>query len=388
MRKTKQELEQLKNKYNVSEIYSWSRIHLWHTSKYVYFLNYVLHKKQTLSNVYAELGGACHETLEKYYSKKIKYDEMSDIFNALWLSMYELGDSRFDRNDKEKDKKIALKYGDDLTHFFKNHKPIEGKVAIEQFIPIKFDNDILLQGYIDFLYKKDGIYYLSDWKTSTIYKGNKKAEELGQLIIYAIGLHQMGVPFDKIIVQWNFMKYQNVTFIQANGKKKTREIERSKLVESLTSNVKMMLRRNGYSNDEIDEYINEMTTQNSLDVLPEDVLSEFTFEDCWVQSRVTEELADKWSKYVTDTVKEIRESINEYDSSFDESIFFDNDDTYKKNEYFITTLCGYPIDEIPPFKKYLMKKNGDILEMMNIENNNSKLNERSDDNEDWINSLF
>lgn len=385
MRKTWKELNEIKKKYGVSEIFSWSRIHLWHTSKYIYYLSYVLRKKQTLSNVYAELGGACHETLEKYYSKKIGYDEMADTFDALWMSMYELGDSKFDRNDSEKDKKIASKYGDDLIHFFKNHKAIDGKVAIEQFVPIKFDDDILLQGYIDFLYKKDGIYYLSDWKTSTIYKGDKKEDELGQLVLYAIGLHQMGVPYENIIVQWNFMKYVNVTFTQANGKKKTREIERSKLVESLVSNVKMMLRRHGY-NDSIDEYIEKMTTQNTLDVLPKEVLDEFDFDDCWVRTKVTEELVNKWTDYVVETVKDIRKNINEFNSSLDEKIFYDDDDTYKKNEYFITTLCGYPIDDIPPFKKYLAKKNGDILEMMNINKDDASNSEVTD--EDWLNSLF
>ena len=272
-----------------------------------------------------------------------------------------------------------------MIHFFKNHKAIDGKVAIEQFVPIKFDDDILLQGYIDFLYKKDNVYYLSDWKTSTIYKGDKKEDELGQLVLYAIGLHQMGVPYENIIVQWNFMKYVNVTFTQANGKKKTREIERSKLVESLVSNVKMMLRRHGY-NDDIDEYIEKMTTQNTLDVLPEEVLDEFDFDDCWVRTKVTEELVNKWTDYVVETVKEIRKNIDAFNSSLDEKIFYDDDDTYKKNEYFITTLCGYPIDDIPPFKKYLAKKNGDILEMMNINKGDASNSEVTD--EDWLNSLF
>ncbi len=45
---------------------------------------------------------------------------------------------------------------------------------------------------------KDGNYNILDWKTSSIYKGEKALNECGQLVVYAIGLHQMGVPFEKI----------------------------------------------------------------------------------------------------------------------------------------------------------------------------------------------
>ncbi|WRK54667.1 hypothetical protein SD457_06990 [Coprobacillaceae bacterium CR2/5/TPMF4] len=40
------------------------------------------------------------------------------------------------------------------------------------------------------------------------------------MVLYAIGLHQMGVPWKNIKIGWNFLKYQNVTVEQKNGKKK------------------------------------------------------------------------------------------------------------------------------------------------------------------------
>lgn len=82
-----------------------------------------------------------------------------------------------------------------------------------------------------------------DWKTSSIYKGKKAENECGQLVVYAIGLNQQGVPMDKIRICWNFLKYVSIQYEQANGAVKTREVERCKIGESLQTNAKMWLKK-------------------------------------------------------------------------------------------------------------------------------------------------
>ena len=42
MRLDKSELEKIKNEYGVDNLWSWSKLNLWHTSKYEWFLNYIL----------------------------------------------------------------------------------------------------------------------------------------------------------------------------------------------------------------------------------------------------------------------------------------------------------------------------------------------------------
>ena len=68
MRKTKEELEKIKQEYGVSELYSWSKINTFMTSPYEYYLSYVLHKKPDIDNcAYAPLGGMVHQIIENYY---------------------------------------------------------------------------------------------------------------------------------------------------------------------------------------------------------------------------------------------------------------------------------------------------------------------------------
>ena len=105
---------------------------------------------------------------------------------------------KFDRNSPEKNDSISQKYFEDLQHFFKNHIPLKYKPMVEQFIKAKIDGN-LFQGYIDICFKdEEGNLHIVDWKTSSIYKGTKAEQECGQLIVYAIGLNQQGIPMDKI----------------------------------------------------------------------------------------------------------------------------------------------------------------------------------------------
>ena len=41
MRLTKEQLQEIKNEYGVDNLWSWSRLSAWHTSKYEYFLRYI-----------------------------------------------------------------------------------------------------------------------------------------------------------------------------------------------------------------------------------------------------------------------------------------------------------------------------------------------------------
>lgn len=387
IRKTAEELKKLMDEEGVDTIWSWSRINSWHVSKYVYFLHYIKHVPETLSNIYSELGGAVHETLEKYYHQEISYKDMGTYFNSLWLAMYELGASRFDRNDEEKDKKIAEKYKKDMIDFFHHHKPLTGNVILEYFLKIKPRDDIVLQGYADVIFRDpiDDKYVIGDWKTSTIYKNEKKDNELGQLVIYALGLHQMfGIPFEKIKVGWNFLKYTHVSYTQANGKSKTREIERSKLVQSMKVPVKMMLKRHGY---EVNDYVDRMVIENDLSCLPEDVLDEFLFEDCWVMTDVTDSLIEKWVSHLCQTIDDIQERTRKYKETCDEQLFFDSDEEYEKKDYFMSRLCGYPIDLIKPYKNYLERierqKSREFLNMSSACFEQGKMSDK-----EWLDGLL
>lgn len=395
-RKTKEELNALQKKLNVDRLWSWSRYHTYVVSNFEYFLKYILNKKEDRTDsIYSYTGGLSHDILEKFYRKKIKFSDMINEFEDGW-TMYEIADLKFNRNDEEKDKKIRVKYKNNLVHFFKNHNKIKGKVELEKFITIKIGTHVF-QGYLDFCRKdKDGNFIIQDWKTSSIYKGKKALEEAGQLILYAIGLNQMGVPFDKIRICWNFLKYCNVTVTQAKIDKETglntttvRQIERSEIGSSLHSSAKMWLTKLGYE-ERLLEYLDLLVQTNDIKCLPKEVQSKFKIEDCYVYVDITDELINSFKVDIIDTLHEVKTKELEYHNTLDENIFWDSDESIKKQDYYFATLCGFSPSLHKPYAQYLDK----LKEQNNNRDNvfggvGSDLSDENNDGEDlsWLDML-
>ena len=279
---------------------------------------------------------------------------MIDEFENAWM-IYDLSGLKFDRNSAEKDKNIKEKYYKDLTHFFSHHDVIQRKILLEQFITIKVKNEYF-QGYIDAMMKDDdGNYIILDWKTSSIYKGKKALKECGQLVLYALGLHQKGIPWDKIKICWNFLKYQNVTIYQKNGNTKVRQIERCKVGESLATNAKMWLKHFGYEDDML-EYLDILMMTNDVSGLPKEVQEKYHFEDCYVYVDLTKDLVESLIDDIVKTTKEIREKtkMKKYLSVEDgKDNFWDDVENIKNDNYYFSTLCGYSPKLHLPYAEFL-----------------------------------
>ena len=383
MRKSKEELQKIQDKYGVSRIWSWSRLNCFHTSPYEYYLKYVAFTKEDRADcIYATTGGMTHSIIERLYSGKIAYEDMDAEFEDAWLTAC-IAELKFDRNDSEKNKKIADKYYKDLKHFFNNHNMLPKKVQLEQFITVMVGGN-LFQGYIDACFKDDnGCYNILDWKTSSIYKGEKALNECGQLVLYAMGLHQIGVPYEKIKICWDFVKYVKVDYLQANGKWKSREIERYDIGNKLQNIAKMWLNKLGYQ-DKFMEYLDALAQSGDINCLPEDVRAKFKISDCIVYVNITDDLIIRWKKYIIDTIADISKKEASYKSSYDESVFYDDPEHVKSESYYFATLCGYSPKLHKPYKKYLdeleAQKNGSSLF-------NNVGTQASDDDLSWLDEL-
>ena len=359
-RKTSEELNELCKKYNTDRLWSWSRFNTYHNSKYEYFLKYIKHLPEDRQDcIYTVTGGMAHDIMEKLYLGKSKYEDMDNDFEDAWMTAG-IADLKFDRNDAEKNKKIADKYYKNLKHFFNNHHVIPHKVEIERFISVLIGQNVF-QGYIDVCFKgDDGCFNILDWKTSSIYKGEKALNECGQLVVYAIGLHQMGVPYEKIKICWNFLKYVKVDCEQANGKWTTREIDRCEIGSKLQTSVKMWLKKLGYE-EQLVEYLDMLAQTNDIKCLPDDVQAKYKFNDCIVYVDLTQELIDRWTTEITNTIDEIVEKENEYevekmiDAEKAEQIFFDTPEEVEKQSYYFATLCAYSPNLHKPYKIHLDK---------------------------------
>lgn len=397
-RLTGEELRAVMKKYGVNELWSWSKVDTAINSMYEYFLKYVLRIKEDRTDcAYAPMGGICHSTIEDFYSNKIKFKEMIEQFNDGWMTAIEIAELKFDRNDATKNSSIASKYKENLDHFFRTHKKIPFNVVLEKFMTAKI-GDHVFQGYIDAIYKDaDGNYHIVDWKTSTKYSGKTAEEKCGQLVVYAIGLNQAGVPMDKIKICWNFLKYVSIQYQQKNGAIKTREVERNKIGESLQSNAKVWLKEKGYAN-QMDDYLKLLLDTNSIEVLPEDVQAMYTISDCYVYVPLTQTLIDKWVDTIITTIADVKLREADYAETKNDRAFWDTDESVQAQSYYFATLCGYSPNLHLPYKAYLEKldaaKNGSMYNGVGSESDDvvtttNKVIHKDQDNVDlsWLDNI-
>lgn len=364
-RLTSEELQTLMKNEGVSRIWSWSKWNCFHTSPYEYFLKYILHKKEDRTDcIYTTTGGIAHDIMERRYTGKLPYEQMIDDFEDGWVTAFNIAEMKFDRNSSEKNDKISQKYYENLKHFFMNHTPLKYKPVIEQFVKAKI-GDNLFQGYIDVCFKDDeGNFNILDWKTSSIYKGKKAENECGQLVVYAIGLNQQGVPMDKIHICWNFLKYVSIQYEQANGAVKTREVERCKIGESLQTNAKMWLKKLGYT-DQVDDYLKQLLDTNDIECLPKEVQEKYIISDCYVYVPLTDELINRWKETIISTINDIELREKDYEETHSDKAFWDTDESVEAQSYYFSTLCGYSPNLHLPYKAYLERtekaKDGDVF---------------------------
>ena len=394
MRLSYEEIEKLLKELDTDRLNSWSRVNCVHNSLYEYYLKYVLHKKEDRDDsIYKVTGGVSHDILERFYGKEIGYEEMLPEFEEGWMTAFDIAGLKFDRSDSKKNNNIASKYYYDLQHFFKTHEALDDehqKINIEEFITIKVGEEYY-QGYIDVhLEDENENHTILDWKTSSIYKGEKAKNECGQLILYSIGLHQRGIPYEKIKIAWNFLKYQCVTVQSKNGSKKVREIERCELGEKLQANAKMWLKEFGYA-DQIDDYLNALAESNDISVLPKEVQDKYEFHDCYVYVDITEELVNHWMQYIADTMILIREKEAEYESLMNQGeyekadkIWWEDEESVKKQSYYFSNLCGYSASLHKPYKAYL-----DQLEANKVGSifGSKKKEEYDEDDLSWLDNI-
>lgn len=389
MRKTHEELNELCNQYNTDRLWSWSRVNCVHNSLYEYFLKYMLHEKEDRSDsIYVVTGGLSHNIIEKFYSGEITKEQMLEEFEDGWMVAFDIGELKFNRSDSEKNNDIADKYYKNLKHFFKNHTELPRKVVLEQFVTIKIGEEYY-QGYIDALTTdENNNYVIIDWKSSSLYVGEKAKNECGQLVMYAMALHQKGIPYEKIRICWNFLKYQNITVHMKNGTSKVRQIERAKIGESLQANAKMWLNTLGYG-DQLMEYLDALAQTNDITVLPEEVQEKYICEDCYVYVDLTKELIQHWENYIIETTKMIREKEVEYELTHDENIWMESQEEVKANSFYFANLCAYSANKHKPYKLYLesldTEKNGNIFGNIGSSNPSSKDEE---DDMAWLANLL
>ena len=381
MRKEYTEIVELAEKNHCNQIFSWSKYKTYLDDTYTYYLRYIAKiPPDRFDGIYAKSGSDIHECIEAFYKGKLDHQGMLDRYEEL-LFENTLNGLKYDRSDEEKNKSVGDKYENCIRHFLLNHNKIPYKIKLEEFIGSVI-GDTYFQGYVDAFHieERDGKKRLviTDWKSLSIYKGDKYEHEKGQLLIYIEGMHQKGVPYEDIIARWNFLKYVNVTVTQANGKTKVRQLERNNYVEKLSSTINMWLKKSKYtiSGEELDKCIET----NTLDYLPDDVKDKFVVDDCYVEIDFTENDITELKNNIIETVNEIKEKEKEYNALKD----IDKDQAERvwwqevtdSQSFFMANLSDYSAKIHKPYAEYLENR-----EMFLDKQDNT------DDDEEWLKDL-
>lgn len=357
-RLAREELDKIKKKYNVSRIWSFSRLNTYLTSRYEYLLKYLMCEKEDRQDcAYTTLGSLCHDTLDDYYEGKISYSDMAEQFLDGWITAIDIAGLKLDRNSEEHDTKLKEKYKSDIQHFFENHVKYNYNLLIEKPVLTKVGSNIFV-GYCDAIYKdNNGDYYVVDFKTSSTsgFSGKNLEKKSMQLVLYSMSLIQSGIDIEHIKPCFNMLKYVNVETTLKNGDKKQRQIERCKIGESLQSNAKMWLKSFKYSEEEVDDCLKMLLDTNSIDVLPDEVQEKYKIEDCHIYVPLTQELVDKTVDTITTNIHDIYAREKDYKETGSDQAFWDDEESVKKESYYYATLCAYSPSKLLPYKNYLDK---------------------------------
>ena len=399
-RLNKKQLEKLKKKHKVNKIWSFSKVSKFKNCSYSYFLRYIKGIAELEDGIYAILGGNFHDILEDFYDGKIKKEDVVDDWELFKFNV-QMAELKFNKSDEDFNEKIAEKYYSCLDHYAKNFEPIDGKVATEKVVVIKVGK-FLFVGYIDAVhyekdidiynlkgkellftpdssYKKDGKYYITDFKTSTIYTGKKILKEGVQLLLYSYGLNQAGIPLENIVARWDFMKYLSVTFQQANGKYKTMNCARNVWVAKMMNQIRRdMKKKTDLSDEDIELMLAESVDENSIDNLPKEIQDLYEITNCYVEVPINQEEIDMLIKELEELILDISQKTAEYEKSGDESIWYRK--VEKEDSYFCSNLCGYTANECPCYAEFL-----DNLEMKKADKQDEFTSKDSDTS--WMEEL-
>lgn len=314
-----------------AKTYSISKLNTMDQCPYQAYLNYVLHTKQKNESIYGRLGTKVHDTVEAYVHGDAKNE---DIKAAIQNELADLEMFGIDfPTSKDGSSSIRDNWVANMNRFAEEFSfDTSQKTITEKLLLYKIDNDHFMMGYVDaFILNNDGTVSVIDWKTSSNFDKAHLLSAGRQLIVYKLALEQSGYTVKDC--KWCMLKYCETTWIQKNGKPKSKVSEWRNLIKDMQSTIEKALADLGYDETDIECYITSGLQENSWSVFPKEIQEKFDTHVYFRDYDITPELIDECKAY-------IEENMSKFESFGEDEINYTPCDV-AINSYFCTTLCGY-----------------------------------------------
>lgn len=314
-----------------AKVYSISKLNTIDQCPYQAYLNYVTHTPQKNENIYGRLGTKTHDTIELYVHGQANNEDIKKAIqnelNDLEMFGIDFPSSR-DGSSSIRDNWVA-----NMNRFAEEFKyDTTQNTTTEKLLLYKIDNDHFMMGYVDaFILNNDGTVSIIDWKTSSNFDKAHLLSAGRQLIVYKLALEQSGYIVKDCC--WCMLKYCETTWIQKNGKPKTKVSEWRNLIKDMSSVIEKTLSDLGYDETDIECYMTSGLQENKWSVFPKELQEKFDTHVYYRQYDITPELIEETKAY-------IEENSSKYESFEDDEVNYPSCDI-KKNSYFCQALCGY-----------------------------------------------
>lgn len=393
MRLTFEQLNIIKKKMNVEQLWSFSKYSTFSQCSWLYKLKYIDKIKVKGDSCYTYFGSIAHDVIQDFYDGKHTYDEMIDKFEQAVLDWQVKADPKLAfPSDNVRDG-----YIDNLRHYFKHTAKIPYKVVNEKAIMAVFEGveKYVFQGYIDSEYvDENGVLTILDYKTSSMsgFSGAKLLEKSYQLMVYTMAIIRNGrmvdgkkrqFTLDKVRIRYDMMKYVNVTFKLKNGTEKVTKAERREWVKHIEKKItkdfqdvrkdieklqkeigklerKIKMKKTtpeeaeGYNVEigKVEEQINQLKPfamedfeitpivqtaieENTLESLPEFIQEKYSVDNCYIDVELTQDIIDDFEKSLVGTLDTIVQKTAE--DNPDEA--FDRERIGNADSFYCNTLC-------------------------------------------------
>ena len=351
----KEDYIKIYNEYNVNRTWSFSKVETYLRDKYEYFLRYILKIKGDRNDSgYGDFGTLVHDTIEDYYNDKITKEQVLSQYDNKSVELDMLG-KKFDRTDEKRNEDYRQEYDICVRHYLERIEKPKNKFITEKPIILQLTPKIVMVGFIDLLEYIGSDLVITDFKTSTIFSKADMEEKTAQLMLYAQAIKEKAglENFEHLKIQYDFIKYVTVKYLQLNGNEKSRNIKRSEIGMSLSSAAKTFMKKAGYDENKIESYISQMEFTNSIECLPQEIQDKFSIDKCIVGVELSNDIIEKFKNNLTTTIQEIEQKEKEYQITKDENIFWQ--DVEGRDSFYFANLSEYSMDLHKPYKAYLVK---------------------------------